>query len=442
MSSSSFLIRSGALSPNTSVSKLFRPAAMAKISNPDRLDEVLQVVRPLHIVGIAVVTLVLVAGFIWSIVSSAAIKVQGQGILLSSEGVADVTAPSTGRLQQILVQPGDWVRTGQTLALLNRPTALDALTAKHAELQDGRSQLELQQTLRDNQQERQSALTSTKRNALDQRLQKLQEQRNALQERRRNESELHSKGFVTSSKINDTDTRLAELDNQMAAARNNSTELGVQQQAEETQKVQQLRETQGRVASLERQVDNMAREYERDRIVTAPTAGSVVELSLNPGDLVATGTSVMRLLSATAANDNGAVHAIIFVSNNDGKKVKEGMPAQIMPSTTKLQKDGFIHGTVIKVAKIPSSREGMMRRLKNATLVDSLLSTGAPFEMEIALDTTPQSPSGYRWSSGDGPDISIDVGTMAEANMVVGQQRIISLILPAFDHIFRWLGVH
>ena len=80
MSSSSFLIRSGALSPNTSVSKLFRPAAMAKISNPDRLDEVLQVVRPLHIVGIAVVTLVLVAGFIWRIVSSAAIKVQGQGI--------------------------------------------------------------------------------------------------------------------------------------------------------------------------------------------------------------------------------------------------------------------------------------------------------------------------------------------------------------------------
>lgn len=425
--------------------QLFRPAALAKISNPDQLDHVLQVVRPLHIVGIAVVSMVLLAGVAWGILSSAPVKVKGQGILLSSEGVADVTAPSVGRLQQILVKPGDWVETGQTLALLNRPGALDDLTAKRAELQDGRSQLQMQKTMRDDNQERQIALMGIKRRALEERLLKLQEQRSALQERRRKESELQTKGFVTSSKINDTDALLAELDNQIAGTRNNSTELLVQQQAEETQKAQQIREIQFRVASLERQVDNMAREYQRDRIVTAPTAGSVVELSLNPGDLVAPGTSVMRLLSATSAttaSGNGAVHAIIFVSNNDGKKVKEGMPAQIMPSTTRLQKDGFIHGKVIKVAKIPSSRDGMMRRLKNATLVDSLLSTGAPFEMEIALDTAPQSPSGYRWSSGDGPDISIDVGTMAQANMVVGQQRIISLVLPAFDHVFRWLGVN
>lgn len=424
------------------MSSLFRPAAMARISNPDQLDQVLQVVRPLHVVGIAVVALVLLAGFVWSILSSAPIKVQGQGILLSTEGVADVTAPNTGRLLQILVKPGDAVSAGQTVALLSRPSAFDALTAKRAELLDARNQLQMQKKMRDENLGLQSALTGTKRKALDERLLKLEEQRRTLLERRRNEDELRSKGFVTSSKINETDTRIADLDNQIASARNNSSELTVQQKAEENQKAQQIRETELRVASLERQLENMEREYERDRIVTAPAAGTVVEFSVNPGDLVSAGTSVMRLLSADEASSGGAVHAIVFVSNNDGKKVKEGMRAQIMPSTTKLQKDGFIHGTVIKVAKIPSSRDGMMRRLKNATLVDSLLRTGAPFEMEIALETDAHAPSGYRWSSGAGPEISIDVGTMTQANMVVGQRRIISLALPAFDHVFRWLGVH
>lgn len=81
-----------------------------------------------------------------------------------------------------------------------------------------------------------------------------------------------------------------------------------------------------------------------------------------------------------------------------------------------------------------------MRRLSNATFVDSLLKSGAPFEVELALETDPVSPTGYRWSSGAGPDIRIDAGTIAAADMVVGRRRVISLVLPAFDYIFRWLG--
>jgi len=71
-----------------------------------------------------------------------------------------------------------------------------------------------------------------------------------------------------------------------------------------------------------------------------------------------------------------------------------------------------------------------------------LLKSGAPFEVEIGLETDPASPSGYLWSSGRGPDISIDVGTMASADVVVGKRRVISLALPVFDHIFRWLEAY
>src|SRR5690606_28959290 len=132
---------------------------------------------------------------------------------------------------------------------------------------------------------------------------------------------------------------------------------------------------------------------------------------------------------------------IVFVPNEDGKKVKPGMEAHIMPSTSRLQKDGFIRGEVLSVARIPSSREGMMRRLNNAALVDTLLRTGAPFEVELGLQADSATPSGYRWSSGRGPDISIDVGTMTTADMVVERRRVISLALPVFDYVLRWMGM-
>ncbi|MBB5214276.1 NHLP bacteriocin system secretion protein [Parapusillimonas granuli] len=189
-----------------------------------------------------------------------------------------------------------------------------------------------------------------------------------------------------------------------------------------------------RAETLERELANFEREHERNRVVVAPTAGTAVEIGVNPGDLVHPGQTVMRLL-ADPAGDQGGLRAFVFVSNRDGKKIHEGMDAQVMPSTVLPQKDGFIYGTVAKVGRIPSSREGIMRRLNNATLVDTLLREGAPFEVEIQLRRAPGAGGGYLWSSGRGPDAAIDAGTMATASLIIERRRIASLVLPVLDRL-------
>ena len=83
----------------------------------------------------------------------------------------------------------------------------------------------------------------------------------------------------------------------------------------------------------------------------------------------------------------------------------------------------------------------MMRRLKNGLLVDQLLRAGTPIEVEIELQRAADTPSGYVWSSGKGPDISINAGTIAQAAVVVDRTRIIALALPAFDYILRIMNV-
>ncbi|MGB3288947.1 MAG: NHLP bacteriocin system secretion protein [Burkholderiaceae bacterium] len=424
------------------MSRLFRPAALNKVSSPDQLDRVLQVVRPIHGLGIAAIALVVIAGFAWSVLSTAPIKVQGRGILLSAEGVAAVSSPNEGRVEQISIRPGDMVHEGQAVAMLKRPAALDATTAKEAELDGARKLLQERRGAHALNQRMQDALLRTKRRTLTERLEKMLEQYDALARQRDKENAVPKKSAAASARIAEINAQMAELESRMATVRNESTELLLRQRTDETQKNQEIREAGLRVQSLERELHNLEREYERSRSVIAPVAGTVVELSVNPGDQVGTGQTIMRLLPADPSGKAGALHAIVFVENEDGKKVKEGMSAQIMPSTTKPQKDGFIRGTVLTVAKIPSSREGIMRRLNNATLVDSLLKTGAPFEIELALQANPAAPSGYQWSSGMGPDLSIDAGTIASADMVVDHRHVISLVLPFFDNIFRWLGVH
>lgn len=421
------------------MSGLFRQAALDRISSPDQLDQALRVVRPMHVLGICVVLALVLSGFMWSLLSTAPVSVRGQGILLSAGGVAVVSSLSDGRVERILVDAGDVVQPGDTVALLRRPASLDTLTAKRAELEGARNLLQVRQTDYDQHQRMQGELLDTRRQALADQLGKLQTQLTLQQERRRSLQALLSRGFTTSSRLNEADVQVADLENRIADLINERTELVVKQRNEQAQKSQELHEARLRVHALERELRNMERDYERRRSLSAPTAATVAELNVDVGDMVNTGQVIMRLLPSDQHGGEHDLRAIVFVPNQDGKKIRPGMEAHVMPSTTTLQKDGFIRGRVLDVAPIPSSREGIMRRLKNATLVDTLVASGAPFEVEIELEADPASNSGFRWSSGKGPEMSIDAGTITMADVVVERRRVISLVLPAFDYLFRWL---
>lgn len=422
------------------MSRLFRQAALDKITRPDQLDQVVNVVRPLHGLGVAVVLIVIVAGLTWGVFSTAPVSVRGQGILLSAQGVAIVTAPGQGRVEHIVAQAGAKVRAGETVALLSQSATLDALTAKQAQLEGARGVLDARRAEYKLYRRMQDELLETKRLALSEQLENLLEQQNVMLDRHRSLQTLMAKGFTTSSRLNEAQVQLAELQNRIAELRNERVELTLKQATDDDQRRREIREAELNVRALEHELLNMERDYERRRTLFSPVDGTVVELDVNQGDLVTTGQIIMRLLPA-GAPDAGMLRAIVFVPNEDGKKVKPGMEAHIMPSTSRLQKDGFIRGEVLSVARIPSSREGMMRRLNNAALVDTLLRTGAPFEVELGLQADSATPSGYRWSSGRGPDISIDVGTMTTADMVVERRRVISLALPVFDYVLRWMGM-
>ena len=81
--------------------QIFRSKAIAKISNPDQLDQALQIIRPAHWLGFGFVLLVILSAFVWSLIATAPVKVKGPGVLLSAGGVASVSTRGSGRLEMI-----------------------------------------------------------------------------------------------------------------------------------------------------------------------------------------------------------------------------------------------------------------------------------------------------------------------------------------------------
>jgi HlyD family secretion protein len=347
-----------------------------------------------------------------------------------------VTAPDAGNVDRIFVKPGDRVTAGQSIALIRRPARLDELLTAQDEAKAGHDRHQtLEQEVAAQDRLQANLLTQTRKTNED-RIQSLEAQKATLAQRLQGEAELRANGMFSAVKLFETETQLAQINNEIATTRNRQSELALNYEQQAGRRRQDLADRRNSAQNLARRAENLRREYERDRQVLASSAGIVAEIGVNLDDPVSPGQVIVRLL----ADHVGDVEltAVVYLPAAEGKKVKAEMAALVTPSTVKVELEGYVMGRVLRVSELPASREGLLRRLKNAAQVEEILKGGTPFEVEIALQRDATTPSGYAWTSGQGPDISIEPGTLVRGEVVVSRVHIISLVFPAMDYVFGW----
>ncbi len=153
----------------------------------------------------------------------------------------------------------------------------------------------------------------------------------------------------------------------------------------------------------------------------AGRSGTVTTVLVQPGETVA---GVEPLVTFSPKNDPLTVLATL--ASEDAERVRPGMKALVsLPSIPSAQ-NGSIEGRVIESNAIPLTRERLLVLLAgNASLTDQILAGGPVSEVYISLDTDPDSPSGYQWTVGAGPATEIDLGTIAEVQIELANDRIV-----------------
>src|SRR5688572_28308193 len=105
----------------TKAEKLFRKAALDRLSSPEQLHTLMRVTNAkgwLALVGCALVIATAVA---WGVLGTVQSKVAANGILLGGAGLSELTAAGDGDLTAIEVKVGDKVKKGQIIAKLAQP---------------------------------------------------------------------------------------------------------------------------------------------------------------------------------------------------------------------------------------------------------------------------------------------------------------------------------
>jgi HlyD family secretion protein len=406
--------------------KIFRPAAMERLSSPEQLDQLVGITRPADWLAILVIALFLGVVLVWSVIGRIPTRASGEGILTSDAGrVIDAISAVSGRLASVEVAVGDRVTAGQVIAQLSQTeteqryrSAADVVREREGEYETLASTIERELAAK-------AANFAAQQSGLNQVITAAEQRRAYLAQALEGVETLIARGFATRRELEDWRAELNAIQQRITDARNDIQRLDAQRRENESQRELDRLAAQFRVNEARRQMEQLAATLERDSRLTSPTEGQVIEIKVSRGAVLAIGTPVVAI-----ETQGSSLEAVIYIPAERGKTVQPGMEVRIEPATVKREEFGTMVGKVVSISGFPVTPEGMAAVLRNDALVRRFSRDTAPYAVLVQLERDSRAVSGYRWSSGSGPPLRLSTGTLARAEITTREQRPMELIVP------------
>lgn len=416
------------------MSSIFRKSSLDRLASPEQLDLLLEVTTPKGWLALLALWCLICAAAIWSFVGRLPTQVGGIGILVRQEGLSNINTLGAGQLTEIAVKPGDPVKKDQVVARLALPeldaeiqnsrASLAALTAQHRQLSTFGfvdSKLQAQAIEQQHRMIQEQLRTAREREALF-------TGRVAAQHR------LVEEGLITEQVLQATRDNLLLAHAEVERGKSMLKELDVKRTEIRQQPTRENVDRELRLGELRRRIADLEEKIRTNSLVRSPAAGRVLEVRAAVGTLVGAGTPLVLIELAEGRDpgrEAGGLVAILYVPGQDGKKVLPGMAVDLAPSSVRREEYGALMARVGSVSEFPTTHQAMLARLGNPELAASFIRTiENPIELRVELLRSPRTPSGYRWTSPQGPPQPIQPGTLCTASITVRLRAPIMLVMP------------
>ncbi|HBW33040.1 NHLP bacteriocin system secretion protein [Anabaena sp. FACHB-709] len=470
----------------TKKGSIFRKESLERLSSPERLDQLMQVVSPKSWLPLVALGSIVGVAFIWSIYGSIPITVEGRGVLIYPSNVVPLQSKSAGQIMALNVKVGDVIKKGQVLATIDQAELRKQLQQQRGKLTQLESQdkavgslqgRRLEQEERSQQQQRQylrqrileleaiTPLLKTKgntsvdqqRQGLQQRLQQAQALTAVFLRRMKIRQELFQKEGAISGdealkaeqeylqnleKIADIQAQLKELDvketQQEKDYRENLTlvadlqsqlkQLDSQQASVAQQDLENVTARNKEIQEVKREIGSLELQLSDNSQIISQHSGRILEITLTPGQVVNAGT---RLATIEAENPQSKLVGVTYFPVAEGKKIQPGMSIQITPQTVKRERFGGIVGNVTSISRFPITKEAAANEVGNSEVLEGLVSQQQGLIQVFShLELDANTPSGYKWSSSTGPHLNISSGTTTVVRVKVEERAPITFVLP------------
>lgn len=421
-------------------SALFRPE-VAQAQTAQWLGSV-RLHRPLSfsvVTGSALGIALLLAAFAtWGEVNR---KAHLSGLLVPTLGTLNINAPQAGTVAQLPVAEGQTVQAGDVLLVLNaersslRNGVADDTTARVASQIEARQQtIATERTLRELQSRQREQVLNDRLRSVQTELRQVGEEV-SLQERRmqlaqttleRNQ-QLAKDGFVSAAQVQirqeeriDTEARLQSAQRSRLSLQRDLQAVKAERDALAAQLQADFNQLERSRASLEQEAtENTSR---KSMVITAPHAGTVTALGLQPGQSVQAGQTLVTLLPkadpGSAAQDKLQAH--LYAPSHTAGFVRPGQTVYLRYAAYPYQKFGLYEGRITSVSSTPFAPNELPPNLAQQ-LVSQAGSNEALYRINVQL--VDQSIRAY------GEDVALKPGLTLEADVLQERRKVWEWVL-------------
>lgn len=408
--------------------QIFRQSSLDKLSSPEQLDQLMQITTPKGWVALLATGLLIGCVVVWGFLGSIPAKVSGQGILVKTGGVFEITTTSTGLIKGLYFAAGDRVKKGQVVARIEQNEILSQINEQRELLREQNKELNYISRFGTQKTKMERESVAQQRANIKNTIINLKKQQSLQKQNVKSQEILLKQGLITRTQLLGTKTTLSQTTRGIRDARNSLKKLDLQLVKQKETKRQNAALIKTNIAATKRKLVQLRINLDKSSKIVSPYSGRILEVVVDEGMIASQGTSIV--LIELTGNQIKNLEAILYLPAGEGKKVKRGMKVQIAPSTVKQEEHGFIMGLVTSVSEYPSTSQSMMKTLKNETLVQQLSNQSAPLAIGVDLIPDSSNYSGYQWSSSKGPNIKINTGTLCQATISVSEQKPITMVIP------------
>jgi HlyD family secretion protein len=405
--------------------EIFRKVSLDRLSSPEQLDMLSRVTTPTGWLALVVLGAILTMALVWGFLGSIPIKVQGQGILLRQGGVTDVVTLGAGQVTEVVDKANDQIRRGQVVARIAQPELFNALHNTRNELAEQKAQHRRLVAFSQKDLQFRMEVLQAQRQILETSIPALAQQADFERQQLAKQQHLLDKGLIVPSRVETTRQGLAAALEKSASLKTKIEELRSQEFSLKNTTENSIKESEFRLKALERNIASMENRLTYDSRVVSKVSGTVVEVKISPGSVVAMGTPVISVES-----QDRNLEAILYIPTADGKKVRSGMEVNLVPSSVKKEEYGSVLGLVVAVSEYPATYQGMLQVLENEQLARTLSLDAAPYAVRAEMIPDGETVSGFKWTSGKGPPVTIQAGTICLGEITVEHKRPINYVIP------------
>jgi HlyD family secretion protein len=371
----------------------------------------------------------------WALFWLVPTEVVGQGVLLLPDNAGLLDARAAGQVRRLSIAVGDSVRRGQVLMELYLPVLEKELEQQRANLRE----LERQNQALD---ARDGLRLQTEQINVDTALAKLRGDAERYASLRNTyASKLRNLEWLSRREV------VAPLSNEVVTVEQGLTNTGVN--------LDQVRIEQKKVLTAFQQVklsietEALQRRYVIDdlrrqvRVTEARLAyegelhadrdGQVLDLQVIPGQTVAVG---QRLGTIGRLPSGLPLRAVSYFAPADARRLRVGMPVEVVPQWNQRGRFGGIVGRVKHVNVLPATEDDISTTIGNPQLAKALVESGPVMRALIELERNPRSHDGFRWTLSNGSDVfPVREGLTVESHAYVEWRTPLSYVLPGLRSI-------